>query len=337
MTESFIEKQDKYPTSDTQQKKVYSMDASLSTLLENKKINFEFKYDDYLQQAEELFANEGFSDYIVLNNKSVRVSNVNPYTSKLTFSKTSINKKSYETILHELAHSITYFKNGYCLVDGHSELFVYNLFKLINKYFNISYKEMEYQAKKHKVKYLKTDIVLDKEITKNEFDKYIKDEKINGLYNTYKIETLNKLNICYCGYDIKNESFIAISKTNNNTYHYFERELFLYERNLYINEFEKLRKKELVGFKLFSPIVKSTKKGRICKTGQYFTFGLMDHQKAMNKDFSIQLFQNKYTAERELKETLDKAQKAGFKIQKLKDFNQYLSKASFFIESVNQK
>ena len=329
-------KKDVEEKKDKQKQKVYNMDHELSVLLKNKLMKIKLTETDYLKIAAEIFSYEGFNDYEIIDNKSKTISNINVYQSRLSFSNKKIKEKCIEVILHELAHSITYLKSGYNGVDAHSEIFVFNLFNLIKKYFHVSDSELESIAKKHKVSYVKNLVLQNKDITKEEFDSFIQNNKIKNCIKSKIIESKNKKNICYVGYNISNESCLSISKSTN-CYFLFEREMYEYEKIYYINKYRKERKKKLNNYKLFSPVFKVNQFGHIMDNGKHYMFCEMNSDKAKNKDFKNFIFNQKITATRQRKIDIENSKKEGFNVNLFKDYKQYDFASLFYLDVINTR
>lgn len=322
-----VKKKDVYPKNDGQQNIVYSFDAMLERLIGEQNT---VKTDDYLKFAEKVFAEEGFIDMNVFANNSDKVSQVSIGKQQLSFSNISINRKCYETIIHELSHGICAFHYGYHYHDSHNELFVNILMDRVQRYCHLSENDILLKADQAGAKYF-IDINLHNEIlTKTDFDMKLKN--FSGKNSVYT--NLSAKNSFSSQSFIKDQNTLSTFFSNkNDMFLYTERTLLAFEKDLFVNPFTK--PKELHNTILISPLFKTHKDGRINKNGRYHAFLICDFSKAVNGDRSFPLYQIKESASIERHKLLDKHKKTGFKVMTPKSMEQFFSLQNFFFENVS--
>lgn len=319
------------PINDSQDKKVYNMDALISELAKKSKPNFNTK-DDFFKVALTLFQQEGVNGYKVENNKSKRVSNINNYRKILTFSANVIAEKDYEVVLHELAHALCRYRGGYNYTDAHGELFVYFLFDLITKYFNIDENELNSFADKEGINYFYNTVLLNKSISEKEYNEILNKNTFLEKFSSpiEKNEFLNHL-----GYDLNNKTFISLFK-NDNTFWIFERKMFKFEEVINIDPFKNKTDKELSNIFIISPIYNADVSGYKIKSGKFSVFNFSSLEAAKeNKHYTLRSEKKRDTIKMRTNK-IKEMKSRGYKVLAYSDFNQFYATQNFYIESLKK-
>lgn len=313
------------PSNDFQVKKVYNLDYHLFEYIKKNKLKIKYISDDldFLEVSEKIFNMEGIYEYIFEINQNKSISLIDYYYFKTSYTQTVVDNKNYEVLLHELAHALCFYRAGYTYKDGHGEMFVYFLFYLINKYYDISYDILHDLADKHKVCYYTDTEIINKKINKIEYTELLSK---NLVYNNYQEKSLNFKST----FDKENEKFICLSSSNDD-YYYFEREFFIFEKISKLNILNKFSESELFNVFLISPIYKSDISGRFTKLGSHNTFQYMDISDAESgnvKSYTVkgrrQLFELR-------KQKIDDMKKTGYQVIMLYDVEQFSDVATNFV------
>lgn len=334
-------KKDTIPNTDAQKNKVYSMDSGFLKLIKKAKRKIIFSEDiesDYFKLARAIFENEGFFNFKMYKTTSETTSSIQSYSKVLKFSNYHYNTFDIEVILHELAHAICYFRGGYHYKDAHGELFVFFLIELIYKYFDIEKNELYKVADVNKVKYFFENLIDYTEINENEFLSYLENNKqLNNNYsNCNLLSSKDHSFISYVGYLLTDNTFTSVSK-NDNKFYLFKRKMFGFEHDLYVNQFSNLSINKLINIQIFSPIIQCNERGRISKSGSYYTFVDINYKRTINNDFQHNLFISKHAATKARKEAMKKYKSSGFVVITKKNYNQFYNYSSFFREEVLKK
>ena len=321
------------PKNDKQQDNMYKLDSYLETYIQKYiKKNIEKKdYNkNYLEKANDYFRDYGFVNILVLSNKNETISLVNIDKQSLSFSNIAIHKDDLETIIHELAHAFSSYYLGYSYLDSHGEVFVSSIFYLLNEILKIPIKELEDLADEHQVSYFSDFNFSVKNISKLEYedllfkykDKFIK-ERIS-----------NKKDFKSKSFLSDHEKIITLFSNNEDKFVITVREPLQFERDLYINSFLKLSKRELINLKIISPIVKIFPDGTISKNAKNIAYECVDFN---NIDAGVNLynvFQIRESAILSRNEDINMS-KSGYKILKSKSIEQHFAHVKHFKEAVS--
>lgn len=317
------------PVNDSQDKKVYEMDELINKLIKTKEVKFNTK-KSFFDVALSLFEKEGMNGFKVEDNKCKLVSNINNHRKILTFSSTVISENNYEVVFHELAHALCRFRGGYNYTDAHGEIFVYFLFELIKKYFNIGQKELESLADMSNVKYFYNTVLTNKSIDKKEYDKLIK--KYDFLEESYSSIGDNKFKN-NTGFDLERRIFVSLFY-NDNSYWLFERKMFKFEDTILIDEFKDMTKKELSNIFIISPIYNADVSGYKIKSGKFHSFSFVDITAALlGQNYTIKT-ENKSKTAKARKNKIKEMKEKGYKILSFNDFNQFFAVLEFYVNSL---
>lgn len=333
-----ISKKKDLPTTDSQVKKVYEMDAFIEKILSKKTDKND--NSEYLLTARKYFSDEGFVDFEILKNGRKRISQVNVEKQILSFCDTTVSLKCHETIIHELAHAVTRFKYGYFNNhDSHGEAFISAFFILLKKLFNFSIKELEGIADQFGVKYFSNFILEEKIVSNSVFNKELDFYKNNDNFIIQK-EVISKHKSFSNILVVDKEKEIAISffSNNNNFYSITKRGLIEWEKDMLMNKFEKIYYKKLNNFFLISPIFKVHRCGTISKHGKYYTFIHQDVNKIKNDlNKGTIFFQNKTKAVESRKNLIKNKKTIGYNIQSYKSLEQFYSVFENFNKTILNK
>ena len=315
----------KIPTTDPQDKKVYQMDFLISEYLKNKKPKFDTKLD-FLELSKSLFEAEGFSGYSILDNQSKKVSFVNHFSKKLTFSSIVIKERNYEVIFHELAHCLSRFRSDYTYSDFHGGLFIYFLFHLIEKYYDVDIKKLEDFADQCKVIHFNNSNIKNKEISKSEYSNFIKD--CSYLEQKESRMTKKSNQIIHSGVDLKRERFLSLYR-NNEKYFMFERNLFRYEEVIYISMFNTYNK-PLNNIYIISPMLSLDVNNDIVKGSRYSGYFYTKEDTAKDGLISIIKDENKNQISKSRKSLIKDLKRKGFEVILAEDYTQFSALQIFF-------
>lgn len=328
-----VKKKDVIPKNDKQQDTMYQLDSCLEIYIQKyikKYIKNKDKNKKYLDKANDYFKRYGFINILVLSNKNETISQVNIDNQRLSFSNIAIDKDDLETIIHELAHAFSSYYLGYSYLDSHGEVFVSSIFYLLNDILKIPVKELEDLADRHQVSYFSDFNLSVENISKLEYENLLLKYEDSFI----KERTSKKK-------DFRSKSFldeygkiITLFSNNEGKFVMTTREPLQFERDLYINSFLKLSKRELINLKIISPIVKILPDGTISKNAKNIAYQCVDFN---NIDSDINLyktFQIKESASLSRNKDL-RMNKSGYKILKSKSIEQHFAHVKHFKEAVS--
>ena len=328
-----VKKKDVIPKNDKQQDTMYQLDSCLEIYIQKyikKYIKNKDKNKKYLDKANDYFKRYGFINILVLSNKNETISQVNIDNQRLSFSNIAIDKDDLETIIHELAHAFSSYYLGYSYLDSHGEVFVSSIFYLLNDILKIPVKELEDLADRHQVSYFSDFNLSVENISKLEYENLLLKYEDSFI----KERTSKKK-------DFRSKSFlddygkiITLFSNNEDKFVMTTREPLQFERDLYINSFLKLSKRELINLKIISPIVKILPDGTISKNAKNIAYQCVDFN---NIDSDINLyktFQIKESASLSRNKDL-RMNKSGYKILKSKSIEQHFAHVKHFKEAVS--
>lgn len=328
-----VKKKDIIPKNDKQQDIMYQLDSYLETHIQKYiKKNIEKKYNNknYLDKANDYFKEYGFTNILVLSNKNDTISQVNIDNQRLSFSNIAIDKDDLETIIHELAHAFSSYYLGYSYLDSHGEVFVSSIFYLLNEILNIPIKELEDLADEYQVSYFSDFNFSVENISKLEYENLLLKYEDNFIK-----ERISKKK------DFKSKSFlsdygkiITLFSNNEGKFVMTTREPLQFERDLYINSFLELSKRELINLKIVSPIVKIFPDGTISKNAKNIAYQCVDFNNVDSGINRYKVFQIRESASLSRNEDI-KMNKSGYKILKSKSIEQHFAHVKHFKEAVS--
>tara|TARA_Y100000588_G_scaffold210270_1_gene224321 strand:+ start:144671 stop:145702 length:1032 start_codon:yes stop_codon:yes gene_type:complete len=328
-----VKKKDVIPKNDKQQDTMYQLDSCLEIYIQKyikKYIKNKDENKKYLDKANDYFKRYGFTNILVLSNKNETISQVNIDNQRLSFSNIAIDKDDLETIIHELAHAFSSYYLGYSYLDSHGEVFVSSIFYLLNDILKIPVKELEDLADRHQVSYFSDFNLSVENISKLEYENLLLKYEDSFI----KERTSKKKDFISKSFLDEYGKIITLFSNNEGKFVMTTREPLQFERDLYINSFLKLSKRELINLKIISPIVKILPDGTISKNAKNIAYQCVDFN---NIDSDINLyktFQIKESASLSRNKDL-RMNKSGYKILKSKSIEQHFAHVKHFKEAVS--